>query len=374
MATELRRGARKPERGESPEPTHTGARPVMGTSRPATPSATPPSAAPWPESPKRAGRTSVRPSAFGIPRVSVRSSTRTPLTSDVHPLSPSDGTQVTETRPRSDAMLSGGPPPSLSWPTPSSEPPGASAPVSKRAVPDIIKADIEQLLPISQAVKSLPRPPRVPSFESQSSPLSSPVRRVPLASVGIFGLVLGASIAPLFRYSGLGSEPAPVVVEAAAQQDTAEPLASDESDVAEGAEEAVVPEASAGDARREAVERIERAHWGQPDKIRSALLEAGQRALTAGDERLAEALFAHAHGLDGESSHLAAFGLARVRLAQGDLEGAEGWVLDAIREHPRIAEYHALYAEVLERWGRHHDAQTERTLARALMRSPARAR
>jgi len=102
--------------------------------------------------------------------------------------------------------------------------------------------------------------------------------------------------------------------------------------------------------------------------VHQALLEEGERALAADDERLAETLFARARDFDGDDAQ-GAFGLARVRLAQGDLDGAEGWVLLAIRQRPRRAEYRALHAEILQRFGRGPEAQLERALARSMPRA-----
>jgi thioredoxin-like negative regulator of GroEL len=116
-----------------------------------------------------------------------------------------------------------------------------------------------------------------------------------------------------------------------------------------------------------AAERVERAFWGQPKRVQQALLAEGERALLANDERLAETLFARARDFAGDEAQ-GAYGLARVRLAQGDLEGAQGWIGQAIKQWPRRAEYRALHAEILQRFGRGAEAQLERALARSLPR------
>jgi tetratricopeptide (TPR) repeat protein len=200
-----------------------------------------------------------------------------------------------------------------------------------------IKTDIEELLPISQ-VKSLPRPPRVPTFDSQPPPPPR-ARRFPWLSLGVFAMVLVASGITLWHYRGLGP-------------DGVDPR---------GAPHLVAQ--LSGDSP--AVARIERTFWGKPEQVRLALLEEADRALETNDERIAELLYARARELPGDRS-LAAHGLARVRLAQGDLEGAEGWILSAIQEKPKNPGHHALYADVLMRQGRGSEAQLERALARSL--------
>jgi len=219
-----------------------------------------------------------------------------------------------------------------------------------------IKTDIEQLLPISHGVRSLPRPPRLPTFDAPERPVPS-TRRFPWASLTVFAVVLAGSLTTLLRYADR-PEPARTVASAASA-----PAASSEA----------VPRlvvASSAEHRRDAIRHIESTFAGDPTRIGEALLDEAERALDAGDERLAEALFARAYELEHDTGR-ATFGLARVRLAQGNLEGAEGWVLIAIRAHPQHATYHSLYANVLERWGRLHEAQLERSVARSLVNSTA---
>jgi hypothetical protein len=254
------------------------------------------------------------------------------------------------------------------------------------APPPAVTTDIEQLLPISQGVKSLPRPPRLPTFEPNLQTMPAP-RRFPWASLIVFAVVLAASLAPIFHYRGERNqaEPKPPLRGASAGPragDTS--LASPRARFDTSTERVVSPlpsvsssassfDSAPGEAARaapivSAVERIERAFWGEPARVHQALLEEGERALRADDERLAESLFARARDFDGDDAG-GAFGLARVRLAQDDLEGAEGWILLAIRQRPRRAEYRALHAEILQRFGRGPEAQLERALARSMPRA-----
>lgn len=218
-----------------------------------------------------------------------------------------------------------------------------------------IKTDIEQLLPISHGVRSLPRPPRMPNFDSAPQPVAA-TRRLPWASIAVFAVVMAGSVTTLVRYS---------------DRTDSLPLAQAEPTVLPSQE--AVPRlvvASSAEHRRDAIRHIENAFAGDAARIGEALLDEAERALEADDERLAEALFARAYELEHDTGR-ATFGLARVRLAQGNLEGAEGWVQIAIRAYPRRAAYHALYASVLERWGRLHEAQLERSLARSLTNASA---
>lgn len=95
------------------------------------------------------------------------------------------------------------------------------------------------------------------------------------------------------------------------------------------------------------------------DQTITSLLADGNRALEANDAPAAERLFARVIELD-EDNPRAAYGLARVRLSQNNLSGAEGWIQQAIRKRPRRAMYHALYAEILDKLGNPEAAQEER--------------
>lgn len=241
----------------------------------------------------RASRPSIRPSAFGIPRQ--RSS------------DPAAMTTVVE-RPSARPSLP---------PTPS-EPPRVSQTVRKKQPsPDrpAVTTDIEELLPISQGVKSLPRPPKLPTFEAPQLPAPT-TRRFPVMSLSIFAVVLGASLAPLAHYRGERG-PSPVTHELTGMREV------DWGSLAPFAHEPAL--------------------WGEPTPSRERLLAEGERALGAGDAAAAEAAFVQALSFGIEDPN-AAFGLARVRLAQGDLQGARGWAEAAQRRRPQ----EALYRSFLE--------------------------
>jgi hypothetical protein len=244
----------------------------------------------------RASRPSIRPSAFGIPRN--RSSDPN---SD-----PSTATTAVE-RLSSPAAR-----PSSMPAAATSEPPRVSHTVRKREAPErpAVKTDIEELLPISQGVKSLPRPPKLPTFEAPQLPAPTQ-RRFPWMSLSIFAVVLGASLAPLMRYSG----------------ERTSSMVSHELASLREVDWGSLPPLAHG---------IERTLWDQPAALRDQLLDEGEHALSVGDPAAAEGAFvqALAYGIDDPS---AAFGLARVRLAQGDLLGARGWAETALRRRPQDA-------------------------------------
>ncbi len=284
MATENRRRLR--DTRDMSDPLYTGARKrLMDSSVPAERTGLEVSS----ERPLRPGsRPSIRPSAFGIPRN--RSSDPANVTTAVERLS-------------SPAARGSSAPPALS------EPPRVSQTVRKSAEAHrTVKTDIEELLPISQGVKSLPQPPKLPTFEAPQPPAPT-MRRFPWMSLSIFAVVLGASLAPLVRYRGernIGVVTHELVSAREVDWSSLEPLAQGEHTL-----------------------------WGP---ARDQLLDDAERALSAGDPSTAEGAFARAltFAVDDPS---AAFGLARVRLARGDLAGARGWAESALRRRPQDARY-----------------------------------
>lgn len=367
MATELRNRAREAEQSEQPDPSQTGARPRLDGAR----LSERPSPVPVPARGSRITRPSIRPSAFGIPRSSVAPAA-SPSSAPAAPVS-------------THGSAGGG----LPAARPGNEPPVAhtaraassreqTTPIDKRAQVPVpaVKTDIEELLPISQGVKSLPRPPRLPTFEPAHSSHPAP-RRIPWASLSVFAVMLVGSLAPLTHYRGERQ-----VEPADAEQDLDDGAAALVTAPLQSAP-AAAPLVTVGAplsthaSKPSAVDRIEGAFWGDPVRVHEALLEEAERALSADDMRLAETLFARALDFrsDAESDDArGAYGLSRVRLGQSDLEGAEGWLLLAIRQRPRHAEYRALHAEILQRRGRGSEAQLERTLARSLAHFPAETR
>lgn len=92
------------------------------------------------------------------------------------------------------------------------------------------------------------------------------------------------------------------------------------------------------------------------------LRKQADRAFAVGEVAEAERLYARVLELEDENPR-AAHGLARIRLSQGNLAGAEGWIQLAVRKRPRRASYHALYAVILTRLGREEEALEERLRA-----------
>ena len=351
----------------------------------------------------RVSRPSIRPSAFGLPRSS----------------SPVPAGSQEKKRESVPPGISSGRAPAESIP------PRVSQTLRKKRISarvPAVKTDIEELLPLSQGVKSLPRPPRVPTFETQQMPLAS-ARRFPWASLGVFIVMLFASFAPLSRYRGERQDASALAAEQRNQRisDADDPslsLADARFDVTASALEPrplmtsqlplsqqggaglgaidstagrprarfdlgsrtgaraqvqapsgsrAAPFSSRADAR--AAMQIERALWGEPARVREALLQEAEHALQVGQLTLAVSLFERGMDFDGDfdgDDARAEFGLARLRLALDDPDSAEVWALRAIHKRPRRLEYRALLAEILQRQGRGAEAQMERAVARAL--------
>jgi hypothetical protein len=323
----------------------------------------------------RVSRASIRPSAFGIPR----SSSRAPDGSHRPSRAPVPGSITPPKResvppPKRESTPPGVLHASKLRPSTEGVPPRLSQTIRKRthaptAMPRVslpaVKADIEELLPITQGVKSLPRPPRLPTFETNPQLPMAAARRFPWASLGVFAVMLLASFAPLSHYRGERNE-----ARAAHDIQQAQLAAlDDENDAVQALVSSTLTDVSGGKAQLSAVDRIERALWGEPARVREALLQEAERALLAGDERLAETLFARALEFDGDfdgDDARAEFGLSRARLARGDLRGAETYAMAAIHKRPRRLEYRALHSEILQRSGRGAAAQLERIVVRAL--------
>jgi Tetratricopeptide repeat len=276
----------------------------------------------------RGSRPSIRPSAFGIPR----STTRTSTPAEHHEQRPSPGC-ISSIPAAPDSLLRSK---SALDSAGFDEPPRVrvSQTVRKRDLrhdadpPAPVKTDIEELLPISQGVKSLPRPPRVPTFEAPSIPAPT-TRRFPWMSLSIFAIMLGASLASVARYRVERST-------TSAAADAAGLRGLREVDWA-----SLVP----------AARTFEHTLWGEPASTRETLLDDGEQALAAKDVQAAEAAFtrALAFGVDDPS---AAFGLARVKFAQGDLLGARGWAETALRRRPLDQRYHSFLEKVTGRLAR----------------------
>jgi Tfp pilus assembly protein PilF len=64
-----------------------------------------------------------------------------------------------------------------------------------------------------------------------------------------------------------------------------------------------------------------------------------------------------------------AFARAQQALRDGELKVAESWIRKALRERPNRRAYHGLYAEILQKLGRHAEAETEWQRSRVRTRS-----
>jgi tetratricopeptide (TPR) repeat protein len=183
--------------------------------------------------------------------------------------------------------------------------------------------------------------------------------RRPLFSIAVFCSMLALSGVTLLRYAlpGWGSS-ARVGASGGPQINGARHALQSEAAQAPQPRVVVKTRASPGDEAAAPVDpTLERANQ------LLALRMQGERALVIrGNLREAEELFSRMLELEDGNAR-AAFGMARVRLAQGNLSGAEGWIQLAISKRPRRAPYHALYAEILIELGRGEEALEERLRA-----------
>jgi hypothetical protein len=192
--------------------------------------------------------------------------------------------------------------------------------------------------------------PRASTFGSRAEPRASTTAsaRRPWLSVVVFAGMLALSVVPLLRYTESGEQ-------TGAQGRRAE------------ARKIVRPEhvaSTLAPARAEDQGRATTAAQVSGDTAEeiAKLLSKGNRALETSSIREAERMFGHVIELSGDDPH-AAYGLARIRLIQNNLSGAEGWIQLALQKRPRRASFHALYAEVLTRMGRLSEAREEQARA-----------
>jgi hypothetical protein len=284
---------------------------------------------------------------------------------------------------RADPRASTQPPPGSR--TSASQPPAARAPASQPPAwaagnfsdSKTFRADLEELLPLVSTRSSIP--PTLPALPELTPRRARGTQdpRWTRFSLAIFGVVLAASILPLARYTGVlgslaprGSAPAIQVALPAASSGGAPAApgpAVQPMNPTVSQEPFAVPAAAAlpADPMLAALEKVERELVSDPVQAADQLLAQGLRALAAGDPRFAEALLGRALKLDDDNPR-AYYGLAQIRLAQGNLQGAEGWIVAALRKRPRRAEYHALYAKLLDALGRPAEAQAARAKAAQL--------
>jgi hypothetical protein len=270
----------------------------------------------------RASRPSVRPSAFGPPRASSRPE---PLTAS---------TPVASTLPTDAATAA--------HEQHGFEPSAASA-LHSLAAPE---THARFLPAFFSALPSLR-----PAWREGGGSFHGRARR-PLVSIALFCSMLGLSAVTLLRYAG-PAEPRHTKAPAG-------PARADDARRVLQSEAALAPKA--GIVVRSRDRPAEGAPAPQePDRasLILALRQQGDRALMRRNTREAEEIYAHILELE-EGNARAAYGLAQVRLAQGNLPGAEGWIQLAIRRRPRRAVYHALYAEILTQLGRQEEALEER--------------
>jgi tetratricopeptide (TPR) repeat protein len=172
--------------------------------------------------------------------------------------------------------------------------------------------------------------------------------RRPWLSVLLFGGMIALSIVPLMRYAESAEPPLRAGIKQPSSASGLTPArADDEVSAPTQPSEAQGPQASAA-----------------REPLIAGLLSEGTHALEANDIREAERMFGRVLEL-AEDNPRAAYGLARIRLIQNNLSGAEGWIQLALRKRPRRASYHTLYGEVLTRMGRITEAREEQGRAGA---------
>jgi cytochrome c-type biogenesis protein CcmH/NrfG len=156
--------------------------------------------------------------------------------------------------------------------------------------------------------------------------------------------MLALSVVPLLRYARSHEQLPPAPLALALPGAAPQPIVTSAvSSAARAREVAADTEAKAAQEREQQL---------------ASLVAAGNRALDTEAIPEAERLFGRVVELDQDNPR-AAFGLARIRLLQGNLSGAEGWIQLALRKRPKRSAYHALYAEILTRLGRDDEAQDE---------------
>ncbi len=204
--------------------------------------------------------------------------------------------------------------------------------------------------------------------------LEAPPREEPrraLTSIAVFAAMLCAAAVPLTRYALKSSaEEPPSSTHAAVQrvEPRAAPTPPTPPAGAGAHSEATRRSAIAKPAVAAQPERIDRLPGimaGLPAEASKAceyLVDHAMRARDSSELQLAETLLGRASELDDRNPH-PAFALARLRFEQGNYEGAEGWIVNAIRLRPRRAEYRNLYANILTRLGRENEARDERRSA-----------
>ncbi len=226
--------------------------------------------------------------------------------------------------------------------------------------PPSVRRNLEEIMPLV-AVSSIPPSLTLPE---PVAPKPQDPRRNRL-SFAIFGVMLAASAIPLVRYvtSSDAERPAAVPVAEAPQP----------ASVALPAPAAPRPAFSPDDKPEadpllEELAAIEAELPADPVVAADQLIARGLRALAQGEDRLSEALLGRALKHDDDNPR-AYYALARIRMRQGNLEGAEGWILSAIYKRPRRPEYHALYAQVLDGLNRPEEAARARARAAELKAS-----
>ncbi|MFT3923698.1 MAG: tetratricopeptide repeat protein [Myxococcales bacterium] len=236
-----------------------------------------------------------------------------------------------------------------------------AAAIASSENPATFRADLEDLLPFVSAKHSVP--PTLPALPEKPAPRPQDLKRNRI-SVAIFGAMLLASVVPLARYLG-SAKPSEPSKASSTTSDLVGTLPELAADVPPSNAAPSLAEKLPADPMLEALAQAESNLPADPVAAADQLMNLGLKALANGDERFAEALLGRALKRDDDNPR-AYFALAKIRMSQGNLQGAEGWVVSALHKRPRRAEYHALYATVLEAMGRTEEAAKARARAEEL--------
>lgn len=319
--------------------------------------------APAPDTaPETSRRPSARPSAFGLPPVG-RSSAPPGIEPDE---CRDDATEAGDVEERDDEVHDTLPPRAHDLTL------GSSFHTEADDDPD---EEPSPTLPVES--QDLPRAPIAQVLPAAKTPAPVHAEGRGYLRVVAFVLVVAASALPVLRYTGVletnrSRDTIAADTPRARAREARAPASASVARAPVSAQPstpspAPAPQSATKNSLADTLARIEVSLPSQADAAAEVLVDRAIEAKDAPDFPLADALLSRAFKLDEQNPRVA-FTLAQLRLLQNDLKGAEGWALVALELRPKRAEYHMLYAEVLDRGKRPQEARHERGKARELRR------